>query len=112
MIGNDWDEKLNIIWHSEGFKKFYNLVENEYQTKTIFPPNFSSSSNPFTVSFTLEITFTYAVPPPGKIPSSTAAFVAASASSILSFFSFISIHPKLKLYNYILPQNTTSKHMI
>lgn len=38
MIGNDWDEKLNIIWHSEGFKKFYNLVENEYQTKTIFPP--------------------------------------------------------------------------
>ena len=24
MIGNDWDEKLNIIWNSEGFKNFYN----------------------------------------------------------------------------------------
>ena len=38
MIGNDWDEKLSIIWHSEGFKKFYRIVENEYATKTIFPP--------------------------------------------------------------------------
>ena len=38
MIGNDWDEKLNIVWNSEGFKKFYNIIEKEYQTKTIFPP--------------------------------------------------------------------------
>lgn len=38
MIGNDWDEKLNIIWKSEGFKKFYKTIENEYATKTIFPP--------------------------------------------------------------------------
>ena len=38
MIGNDWDTKLNIIWESEGFKKFMNLVDNEYNTKTIFPP--------------------------------------------------------------------------
>lgn len=38
MIGNDWDEKLNIIWNSEGFKKFMKVVDNEYQTKTIFPP--------------------------------------------------------------------------
>ncbi len=38
MIGNDWDEKLKIIWNSEGFKKFYHIVENEYATKTIFPP--------------------------------------------------------------------------
>lgn len=38
MIGNDWDEKLKIIWESEGFKKFYNIVEKEYETKTIFPP--------------------------------------------------------------------------
>lgn len=38
MIGNDWDQKLKIIWESEGFKKFYNLVEEEYRTKTIFPP--------------------------------------------------------------------------
>lgn len=38
MIGNDWDEKLKIIWNSEGFKKFYHIVEEEYNTKTIFPP--------------------------------------------------------------------------
>ncbi len=38
MIGNDWDNKLLIIWESEGFKKFYKLIENEYNTKTIFPP--------------------------------------------------------------------------
>ena len=38
MIGNDWDEKLNIIWNSEGFKKFYHIVENEYNNKIIFPP--------------------------------------------------------------------------
>ena len=29
MIGNDWDEKLKIIWNSEGFKKFYRIIENE-----------------------------------------------------------------------------------
>ena len=33
---------------------------------------------------------TYDVPPPATIPSSTAALVAESASSILSFLSFIS----------------------
>lgn len=38
MIGNDWDEKLKIIWESEGFKKFYKIIENEYATKAIFPP--------------------------------------------------------------------------
>lgn len=38
MIGNDWDEKLKIIWQSEGFKKFYKIIEHEYDTKTIFPP--------------------------------------------------------------------------
>lgn len=38
MIGNDWDEKLSIIWHSEGFKKFMKVIENEYNTKTIYPP--------------------------------------------------------------------------
>lgn len=37
MIGNDWDEILKIVWKSEGFKKFYSIVENEYKTKTIFP---------------------------------------------------------------------------
>ena len=38
MIGNDWDEKLKIIWKSEGFKKFYKGIEKEYEEKTIFPP--------------------------------------------------------------------------
>lgn len=38
MIGNDWDEKLSIIWHSEGFKKFMKIIDNEYNTKTIYPP--------------------------------------------------------------------------
>lgn len=38
MIGNDWDEKLSLIWDSSGFKKFYNLVENEYNNKIIYLP--------------------------------------------------------------------------
>ena len=38
MIGNDWDKKLSVIWNSEGFKKFYHIVEEEYNNKTIFPP--------------------------------------------------------------------------
>lgn len=38
MIGNDWDEKLKVIWDSEGFKKFYHIVEEEYASKTIYPP--------------------------------------------------------------------------
>ena len=38
MIQNDWDDVLKIVFESEGFKKFYHLVEEEYKTKTIFPP--------------------------------------------------------------------------
>lgn len=38
MIGNDWDEKLKIIWDSSGFKKFYHIVEEEYRHHTVFPP--------------------------------------------------------------------------
>lgn len=38
IIGNDWDEILKLIWQSEGFKKFLNVVNNEYKTKEIFPP--------------------------------------------------------------------------
>lgn len=37
MIGNDWDNILEIIWKSEGFKKFMQIINHEYQTKTIFP---------------------------------------------------------------------------
>ncbi len=38
MIGNDWDQKLEILKTSEGFKNFLNLIDNEYAKKTIFPP--------------------------------------------------------------------------
>lgn len=38
MIGNSWDKILNNVWNSEGFKKFYSIIEQEYNTKTIFPP--------------------------------------------------------------------------
>jgi len=38
MIGNDWDEKLKLIWDSEGFKKFLSIVNEEYNTKTVYPP--------------------------------------------------------------------------
>ena len=37
MIGNDWDEKLSIVWNSHGFHKFWHIIEHEYQTKTIYP---------------------------------------------------------------------------
>jgi len=37
MIGNDWDEKLNVVWTSDGFKKFISLINNEYKNKIIFP---------------------------------------------------------------------------
>ena len=37
MIGNDWDEKLNVVWKSEGFKKFMSVIKHEYETKTCYP---------------------------------------------------------------------------
>lgn len=38
MLNNDWDEVLKVVFNSPGFKKFYHIVEEEYQNKTIFPP--------------------------------------------------------------------------
>ena len=38
MIGNDWDEKLNIIENSEGFKKFLAIINEKYENSTVFPP--------------------------------------------------------------------------
>lgn len=38
MIGNDWDEKLKVIWNSEGFKNFYRKIMHEYDVKKIYPP--------------------------------------------------------------------------
>ena len=31
MIGNDWDVMLKSVWESEGFKKFMNKVNTEYE---------------------------------------------------------------------------------
>ena len=38
MIGNDWDNELSVIWNSPGFHKFMDIVNNEYQSKIIYPP--------------------------------------------------------------------------
>ena len=38
MIGNDWDEKLKVINESEGFKKFLQVIDKEYETDVIYPP--------------------------------------------------------------------------
>jgi len=38
LIGNDWDNKLKLIWESDGFKKFMHMIDKEYNTKIIFPP--------------------------------------------------------------------------
>ena len=38
MIGNDWDEKLKVIWNSSGFQKFYEKIMEEYEKKTVYPP--------------------------------------------------------------------------
>lgn len=37
VIGNDWDEKLNSIWNSDGFKKFMQTVKEKYKESTCFP---------------------------------------------------------------------------
>ena len=37
MIGNDWDQLLDGVWKSEGFNKFMNNVNKEYETYTCFP---------------------------------------------------------------------------
>jgi uracil-DNA glycosylase len=37
MIGNDWDEKLDTVWKSSGFKKFMSVIKHEYETKTCYP---------------------------------------------------------------------------
>lgn len=37
MIGNSWDEKLKIIWNSEGFKKFYSNVLTLYDNNIVYP---------------------------------------------------------------------------
>ena len=69
------------IWNSGASRAF----------RIILPPVFSSPSRASTTDLISWVTCTYAEPPPAMIPSSTAAFVAARASSIRSFASFISV---------------------
>ena len=38
MIGNDWDEKLKVVWESPGFKNFYKRIMHEYEINEIYPP--------------------------------------------------------------------------
>lgn len=38
MIGNDWDQVLNVIENSDGFKRFLNIINEKYKTTTVFPP--------------------------------------------------------------------------
>ena len=59
--------------------------------RTTLAPVFSSPSRSFTSSATFFAAWIYAEPPPEMIPSSTAALVALSASSIRSLASFISV---------------------
>ena len=38
MIGNDWDQVLEVIEKSPGFKKFLNLINEKYSNGIVFPP--------------------------------------------------------------------------
>lgn len=38
MIGNDWDEKLQVIENSKGFHNFLNIVKEKYATSVVYPP--------------------------------------------------------------------------
>ncbi len=38
MIGNDWDQVLEVIEKSPGFKKFLNLINEKYSKGIVFPP--------------------------------------------------------------------------
>jgi len=37
MIGNDWDEVLQVIENSEGFKKFLKIIDEKYEKNIIYP---------------------------------------------------------------------------
>ena len=38
MIGNDWDNILEIIEKSPGFKKFMQMINEKYNTSIVYPP--------------------------------------------------------------------------
>ncbi len=37
MIGNDWDDVLENVFESDGFKRFMGTVKKEYETHTCYP---------------------------------------------------------------------------
>lgn len=37
MIGNDWDNVLSVIEHSNGFKNFLKIIESKYENEIVFP---------------------------------------------------------------------------
>ncbi len=37
MIGNDWDYVLDSVWNSDGFKKFMDIVKDEYKNNACYP---------------------------------------------------------------------------
>lgn len=37
MINNDWDNLLENVWKSEGFKNFMKIIKKEYETHTCYP---------------------------------------------------------------------------
>ncbi len=38
MIGNDWDKVLEVVENSVGFKKFLQMINEKYNTSTVYPP--------------------------------------------------------------------------
>ena len=78
------------------------LIGDSTALETIWIPVSSSLFSPLSFSSTA-LALTKATPPPATIPSSTAALVAARASSTLSFFSFISISLAAPTYNTATP---------
>ena len=38
MIGNEWDEVLKEEFEKDYFQNIMEFVEDEYETKTIYPP--------------------------------------------------------------------------
>ena len=38
MIGNDWDQVLEIIEKSTGFKKFMQMINEKYNKTVVYPP--------------------------------------------------------------------------
>ncbi len=38
MIGNDWDNVLEVVEKSPGFKKFLQMINDKYNTSIVYPP--------------------------------------------------------------------------